>query len=72
MLMKAGDTVYFVENRSVREAEVFKLAGDFVTLRFQYRDPNSGPREDVYHNGGLRLRKSRVFESKEEAERSIK
>ena len=70
--MKVGDTVYFVENRSVREAEVFKLAGDFVTLRFQYRDPNSSPREDVYHNGGLRLRKSRIFESKEEAERSIK
>jgi len=70
--MKAGDTVYFVENRSVRKAEVFKLAGDFVTLRFQYRDPNSGPGKGVYHNGGIRLRKSRVFKSKEEAERSIK
>jgi len=70
--MNIGDTVYFVENRSVREAEVIKITRDFITLRFQYRDPNSGPRDDIYNNGGLRLRRSRVFESKEEAGKSIK
>lgn len=62
--MKVGDTVYFVENRSVRKAEVFKLTGDFVTLRFQYRDPNSGPGKDVYHDGGLRLRKKQSIRIK--------
>ena len=70
--MNIGDTVYFVENRSVREAEVIKVTRDFITIRFQYRDPNSGPRDDVCQNGGLRLRKSRVFETKEEAEKTIR
>lgn len=70
--MNIGDTVYFVENRSVREAEVIKITRDFITIRFQYRDPNSGPRDNVYQNGGLRLRKSRVFETKEEAEKTIR
>lgn len=70
--MNIGDTVYFVENRSVRAAEVIKITRDFITLRFQYRDPNSGPRDDIYHNGGLRLRKSRVFESKDDAEKTIR
>jgi len=70
--MNVGDTVYFVENRSVREAEVIKITRDFITIRFQYRDPNSGPRDNVYQNGGLRLRKSRVFETKEDAEKAIR
>ncbi|MBR0420817.1 MAG: hypothetical protein IJI66_16770 [Erysipelotrichaceae bacterium] len=70
--MKPGDKAYFVETGNVREAEVLKINGDFVTLRFRYPDPNSGPRHTVYQNGGLRLRKSRVFESKEEAQKSIR
>ncbi len=61
-----------MENRSVREAEVIKITRDFITIRFQYRDPNSGPRDDVYQIGGLRLRKSRIFETKAEAEKSIR
>ena len=70
--MNVGDTVYFVENRQVRQAEVMKITKDFVTIRFQYVDPNSGPRKTEYKNGGLRLRRSRLFESKEEAERSAR
>jgi len=70
--MKQGDTAYYIENGEVREAEVVKMTRDFVTLRYRYRDPNSSPRETVYHYGGLRLRTSKVFESKEEAENSLK
>ena len=70
--MNIGDTVYFVENRKVKEAEVIKITRDFVTIRFQYADPNSGPRNIVYQNGGLRLRRSRLFETREEAEKAIK
>ena len=70
--MKQGDTVYYIENGEVRDAKVVKATRDFVTLRYRYRDPNSSPKETVYHYGGLRLRTGRVFETKEEAERSMK
>ena len=70
--MKQGDTVYYIENGEVRDAEVIKTTRDFVTLRYRYRDPNSSPRETVYHYGGLRLRTSKVFGSREEAEKSLK
>lgn len=70
--VKQGDIVYYIENGEVRNAEVVKATRDFVTLRYRYRDPNSSPRETVYHYGGLRLRTSKVFESKEEAEKSLK
>ncbi len=66
------DKVYYIENGTVREAEVVKLARDFVTLRYRYRNPNTSPRETVYHYGGLRLRSSKVFESREDAEMAAK
>jgi hypothetical protein len=66
------DKVYYIENGTVREAEVVKLARDFVTLRYRYRNPNTSPRETVYHYGGLRLRSSKVFESREDAEKAAK
>ena len=70
--MKTGDKVYYIENNKVVQAEVLKLGGGFVTLRFKYPDPNSGPRQIVYQNGGIRLRQSKVFESKEAAEAALK
>ena len=66
------DKVYYIENGTVREAEVMKLARDFVTLRYRYRNPNASPRKTVYHYGGLRLRCSKVFESREYAEKAAK
>ena len=70
--MKQGDTVYYIENGTVRSAEVIKISRDFITIRYQYRDPNAGPRDIIYQYGGLRLRPSKVFESKEEAEKAIR
>ena len=70
--MKIGDTVYYVENRQVVKAEIIKITRDFVTLRFRYRDPNSLPGHDVYNYGGLRLRITKVFKTKEEAEAAIR
>ncbi len=52
-----GDTAYIVESGLfVREVEVVKVAGGFATLRFK-----DGP-------GGVRLRESRMYATKEEAE----
>lgn len=70
--MNVGESVYYIENRTVKEAEVIRITRDFVTIRFQYADSNSGPRNTEYRNGGLRLRRSRLFETKEEAEKSIR
>ena len=63
--MQIGDKVFYIENRTVKEAEVIKVTRDFVTLRYKsYVN---------YHesNGGLRLRASKVYKTKEEAEKHI-
>jgi len=72
--MKTGDTVYFIEtNNTIRPAEVLKISGDFITLRYTYTDQHyiNGGKHHLSANGGLRLRKSRVFPSKESAEQFI-
>ena len=66
-IMKRGDTVYYIENREIRSAEVVKASRDFVTLRYRYGDANFDPRKTFYHYGGFRLRTSKVYETKEEA-----
>lgn len=63
--MQAGDLVYYIDTNKVKEAEVIKITRDFVTLRYKsYVN---------YHesNGGLRLRVSKIYKTKEEAERCI-
>ena len=55
-----GDTAYIVENnRTIREVKILKVAGGFATLRFMDRDV------------GIRLRESRLFPTKEDAEISM-
>ena len=55
-----GDTAYIVESsRFIREVKVLKIAGGFATLRFTDSD------------GGIKLRESRLFPTKEAAEASL-
>ena len=55
-----GDTAFIVESsRFIREVKVLKIVGGFVTLRFVDRD------------GGIKLRESRLFPTKEAAEASL-
>ena len=55
-----GDTAFIVESsRFIREVKVLKSAGEFVTLRFADSD------------GGIRLRESRLFPTREAAEASL-
>lgn len=55
-----GDTAYIVEsNRIIREVKILKVTGGFATLRFMDSD------------GGVKLRESRVFPTKEDAEASL-
>lgn len=55
-----GDTAYIVEsNRIIREVKALKVSGEFATLRFMDSD------------GGIKLRESRLFPIKEDAEASL-
>ena len=55
-----GDTAFIVESsRFIREVRVLKIAGGFATLRF------------VDSDGGIKLRESRLFPTKESAEASL-
>ena len=56
-----GDIAYFVEsNWRIREVRILKIAGEFATIHF------------VDGEGGTRLRLSRLFATKEEAEKAIR
>lgn len=73
--MKPGDKAYIIEtNNQIREVEIIKIVGDFVTLRYDYTDPHyiSGGRHHITSKGGMRLRKGRAFQSREAAEEHIK
>ena len=55
-----GDKAFIVESsRFIREVKVLKVAGGFTTLRFTDSD------------GGIKLRESRLFHTKEAAEASL-
>ena len=55
-----GDRAYIVEsNHYIREVEVIKTAAGFCTVRF------------VDRGGGIKVRESRLFPSKEAAEASL-
>ena len=59
-----GEIVYFIaSNRIVKEAKVIRNAGGFVTIKFD--EGNCGP-------SGTRVRESKLYHTKEEAEAVVK
>lgn len=58
--MKAGDSCYFLEsNRTIIKGKIKSVSGNLYTI--------------LLHSGGaIRLPKHRIYESVEEAEKSIK
>ena len=59
-----GEVAYFIaSNRIVKEAKVIRNAGGFVTIRFD--EGNCGP-------SGTRVRESKLYRTKEEAEAVVK
>lgn len=58
-IIELGTRVFIIEsNRFVTEAEVLRRSGDFYTIRFS-------------SNGGIKVRRSRIFLSREEAEAQL-
>ena len=61
MNWKAGDKAWIVESTIfVKEVEIVNARGGFVTLRFKDS------------SGGIRVRESRLYKTKEEAENKVK
>ena len=59
-----GDIVYFIaSNRIVKKARVIRNAGGFVTIKFD--EGNCGP-------AGTRVRESKLYSTKEDAEAIVK
>jgi hypothetical protein len=59
--MKVGDLALIVEsNRSIRRVVIKKISGDTVLVQFT----NNG--------GGIRVNKSRIFLTREEAENEVR
>ena len=57
---KAGDIAWIVESTIfVKEVEIVNVKGGFVTLRFKGS------------SGGMRVRESRLYKTKEEAEKVV-
>lgn len=57
---KAGDIAWIVESAIfVKEVEIVNIRGGFVTLRFKGS------------SGGMRVRESRLYKTKEEAEKVV-
>lgn len=69
--MKTGDKVYYNRNGQPAEAEVIRISGDYVTLRYFVTVwiGNDNPYFNMH--GGFRLRKNRVYLNKKEAEEAI-
>ncbi len=60
MKFETGSTAYIVEsNRLIREVKIVKQSGDFYIIRFGT-------------SGGIQVRSSRLFETVEASESSIK
>lgn len=60
MMYKEGTTAFIVEsNRLIREVVVLKRTGDFYIVRF------------LDCNGGIRIRGSRLFATRESAEQAV-
>ena len=57
---KAGDKAWIVESTIfVKEVEIVNIKGGFVTLKFKGT------------SGGIRVRESRLYKTKEEAEKVV-
>ena len=73
--MKTVDIVYYIEtNNQIKEAQIVAVSGEFCTIKYGKIDPHyiSGGKKHLEAAGGIRLRKTKLFPSKNKAEEFIK
>ncbi len=66
--MKRGDTIYYIDNWEIKEAQVLSFNSGFVTVRYTVLCPELLGGHNMYLNRGIRLRFSKVFSSKDQAQ----
>ena len=69
--MEKGDIAYIVEtNNHIREVEVIKASGGFITVKYRYTDPHyiNGGKHHISGVGGMRRRNNRIFKTRKDAE----
>lgn len=67
-------TAYIIEtNDTIKEVEVISSDNDFVTVRYGYTEPHylPGGKHHITAKGGMRIRKSRVYDSLLDAQLAI-
>ena len=65
--MKRGDTIYYIDNWEIKEAEVLGFSSGFVTVRYHMLCPDLLGGQDMYLNRGIRLRFSKVYCNRDQA-----
>jgi hypothetical protein len=66
--MKRGDTVYYIDNWEIREAEILGFGSGFITVRYPSLCPELLGGQSIYANRGFRLRTSKVYSDKGQAQ----
>ena len=69
--MKCGDTVYYIDNWEVKEAEILSFGSGFVTVRYRSLCSELLGGQSLYLNRGIRLRISRIYRNKDQAELAL-
>lgn len=72
--MPNNKTAYIIEtNDTIKEVEVISSDNDFVTVRYGYTEPHylPGGKHHITAKGGMRIRKSRVYDSLLDAQLAI-
>ncbi|MBR4461403.1 MAG: hypothetical protein IKS51_02330 [Erysipelotrichaceae bacterium] len=70
--MKRGDKVYYIENWEIKEAEILNFSNGFVTVRYHSLCPELLGGQSLYLNRGIRLRFSKVYSTRIQAESELK
>ena len=65
--MKRGDTVYYIDNWEVMEAQILNIGRGYVTLRYRSLCPELFCGQDLYLNRGIRMRISRIYSDQAQA-----
>ncbi|MBQ6560673.1 MAG: hypothetical protein IJL85_07585 [Erysipelotrichaceae bacterium] len=69
--MKRGDTVYYIENWEIKEAEILNFSNGFVTVRYHSLCPELLGGQSMYLNRGIRLRFSKIYSNKDQAQNAL-
>jgi len=66
--MSLGDTVYFIENKTIKEATLTGLSGGFATVRYKKPYHELVCNKTFNQNCGIKIRVTKIYDSRLNAE----